>query len=533
MKRIISTLLVFVMLLGTLTGCGGKKVNVEELPEGTVMLTVGIPQRSTVSDYDENAFTKYLEETANVEIEFVGFSSSTQEYRQQLALMCSANEPLPDVILGFDMSHYLANQYGEDGYFIDLTGYIDAYAPNYKEQLKKLDDKTVKYIEEKGKHLETGSQFGMPRVTCEVTDDLQSMMYINQTWLDNLGLQAPTTIEELKTVLQAFKTQDPNKNGEADEIPLIGKEGIMNYLINAFVLYDQNNFNVTDGKVWDPVVTDEFRQALIFANGLVNDGLYSKLSFSITSDTEYKTLISPTEGDSKVGIFVGHHERMTNANTDALSHFTALPALSDATGKGGYTVTADPSVNWMGFITKDCAYPAAAMKFLDTFYMDETMAIQRHGEKDVDWVEEEGKTPYGTDAHIKVINSEAFFSGNSTWCHNTLGIMTHWNYLAINQEGEGRLAESSRLQKELWAVMNDGKAPKEKAANLVYTDEEYAVREEKAGTVDSYILSESTLFVSGEKNPTDDAAWNEFLDTLKEIGRNDLLKVCQSAYSRK
>ena len=87
MKRIISMLLVFGMLLGALTGCGGKKANVEELPEGTVMLTVGIPQRSTVSDYDENAFTKHLEETANVEIEFVGFSSSTQEYRQQLALI--------------------------------------------------------------------------------------------------------------------------------------------------------------------------------------------------------------------------------------------------------------------------------------------------------------------------------------------------------------------------------------------------------------------------------------------------------------
>ncbi|MDO4757420.1 MAG: hypothetical protein Q4A54_13820, partial [Parabacteroides sp.] len=154
----------------------------------------------------------------------------------------------------------------------------------------------------------------------------------------------------------------------ADEIPIIGKDSIINYLVNAFVCYDQNNFNVTDGKVWDPVLTDEFRNGVIFANELVKSELYSKLSFSIASNSEYKTLISPTDGPSKVGIFVGHHETMTNPATDALDHFTALPALSDATGLGGYTMYAKPNVVWSGFITKDCEYPAAAMKLLDTWY---------------------------------------------------------------------------------------------------------------------------------------------------------------------
>ena len=42
---------------------------------------------------------------------------------------------------------------------------------------------------------------------------------INKVWLDKLGLAIPTTIQELKDVLIAFKTQDPNGNGIADEIP--------------------------------------------------------------------------------------------------------------------------------------------------------------------------------------------------------------------------------------------------------------------------------------------------------------------------
>ena len=139
------------------------------------------------------------------------------EYAQQLALMCSANEELPDVLLGFKLGNYVINQYGEDGYFLDLTDYIDEYAPNYKAAIKKLDDNTRNYIQEKGKHLENGAYYGMPRVNdCETTDQLQSMMHINKTWLDKLGLETPTTIDELRTVLQAFKTQDPNGNGQPD-----------------------------------------------------------------------------------------------------------------------------------------------------------------------------------------------------------------------------------------------------------------------------------------------------------------------------
>ena len=289
---------------------------------------------------------------------------------------------------------------------------------------------------------------------------------------------------------------------------------------------------MTDGKVWDPVTTDEFRQALIYANQLVKAELYDKMSFSIASNTEYRTLISPTDGPSKVGVFVGHHETMTNAVTNALDEFVALPALSDATGKGGYTMSSPAGVVWSGYITKDCKYPAAAMKFLDVFYLDETMTRQRHGEKDVDWLYEEGKNAYGTDSYAKAVNSEAFFSGNSTWCLNVLGIMTHWNYLLTETKGEGRIAQASRLQTEQWEILQNGKHPEEEAVDLVYTNEEYEIREDKAGTVNSFVSSEAIYFVSGEKDPTNDTAWNEFLATLRSLGREQLMNVCQDAYDR-
>lgn len=532
-KRVISTFLIVIMLLSLLTGCGEKdNTNLEALPEETVTLTVGIPQNSVISDYDDNAFTNYLEEQANIEIDFVYFSSSVSEYTKQLSLMCGADEKLPDVILGFSFTHYIVNQYGEDGYFIDLTEYIDAYAPNYQKKLEELDKKTKEYILEKGKNTNTGAYYGMPRVTCEAVDQLQSMMYINQNWLKALNLPIPTTTEELRSTLQAFKTYDANGNGEQDEFAVLGKTDIINYLINGYVLYQAGNFNVTDGKVWDPIQTKEFRQALIYANNLVKDGLYDKMSFSIASTTEYKSLISPTKGTSKVGIFAGHHETMTNAATNALDEFVALPALSDVTGKGGYTVSKPTEILWTSYITKDCEYPAVAMKFLDTWYLDETITRQRHGEKDVDWLYEEGENAYGSQSYAKAINSEAFFNGNSTWALNALGIMTHENYLLTATKGEGRIAQASRLQTEQWKILQEGKRPAEEVANLVYTTAEYEIREEKYTIMNDYVGSEIIRFVSGEIDPNSDADWNNFLSTLDTLGRGELMKICQDAYSR-
>lgn len=533
----ISFLLTTVILaIGLLAGCGSKKK--EELPEGTVTLTVGIPQNSNVTDYENNALTNILKEKMkeagmDVEIEFKFFASSPGEYKKQLTLMCGAQEELPDVLLGFDLGNYTMNQYGEDGYFIDLTEYIKDYGENYTKALEGLDDEIRDYVKERAVNGKDGAIYGMPRVVCQASDDLQSLLYINKAWLDKLGLSMPTTVDELRTVLQAFKTKDPNGNGKADEIPMLGDAMIQQYIINAFTYYDSGRFSVENGKVYDPVITDEYRQALIFGNQLVKDGLYSSLSFTIKSTTEYRSLISPVDEPCKVGIFAGHPSARTNANTDVLKDFVALPALKDATGKGGYTVVNERPIAWTGFITKDCEYPTVAMQFLDLFYTDDVITVQRHGEEGVDWENVEGKNCFGTKSHVKVINTEAYTKGNSTWCYNVLGIMNHYNYAGVMQEGEGRAADISRLLSGSWQIQKEGTPAKERAIYLTYTTDEYEIQEEYATPVSTFVNESMTNFFSGQKNPNNDADWNEYLQNLETTGRSKLLKVAQDAYGRK
>lgn len=96
-------------------------------------------------------------------------------------------------------------------------------------------------------------------------------------------------MDELYEVLKKFATEDHNGNGKADEIPLVGidvnyRSDVVEFLVNAFVYCnDTNVFNVTDGKVWVPYTTDEYRQALIYLNKLYSEGLLSPLFYTISA----------------------------------------------------------------------------------------------------------------------------------------------------------------------------------------------------------------------------------------------------------
>ena len=53
------------------------------------------------------------------------------------------------------------------------------------------------------------------------------VMLIRQDWLDSLGLEAPTTIDEFESVIAAFTNEDPDGNGKNDTygFTFSGKDG--------------------------------------------------------------------------------------------------------------------------------------------------------------------------------------------------------------------------------------------------------------------------------------------------------------------
>lgn len=525
MKRVVSILLVMVMALGLLTGCGGEKGK-----DGGV-LTVGIPLYGQVADFEESALTKYVEAELGCKLEFITYVSSSAERMQQLTLQATGGQELPDVMWGWqETSTVTIGEFGEAGYFQDLTDLIDKYAVNYKEQFAKLSKDEQDYINSRGT-TDDGGFYGMPLYTAfDYIDHLQNIMYINKTWLDAVGLSVPTNISELEAVLKAFKSKDPNGNGMADEIPMMGR-GIANYVINAYQYYDATYpADVNNGVVSAPYISDNYRQALITLNEWCKKGLYSDLSITIGTANEIKALITPNNGVARVGIWCGHPLSFTNVASPILEEYIAMPALGDETGAGGYTVVAPQTLMFCGFITKDCKNTELAMKLLDLFYKDEAVTRMRHGEKDVQWKYiEEGtaQNALGDDAKFEIIQSDAEAT-SSAWGINGSSIFTSENYMPAVQPNN----QSDRLCTEAWAIQKEANIKKETIARMDYTDDEMDQRQKIEGLIISQVASDRDLFITGTKDPSNDAQWNEYLKSLEDLQLNDLMKLFQTVYDK-
>lgn len=535
-KRLVSILLIACMLFATVVGCGKE----EEQSSGDNTLTVGLPMSADVTDYENNVLTKYVEESLGIKLKFQLFSNTGSSYIQQISLTASAGEKLPDVFWGLqEMPITTASALGDAGYFIDLTDLIKEHAPNYKAQYDNLSKEEQERVQRKGTS-ESGKFYSMPLMWSgePQMDNLQNMIYINKTWLDAVGMSMPTTIDEFVAVLEAFKTKDPNGNGQADEIPMLGQDSpsgnILTYVINAYTYFDMSNpFNVKDGKLSAPFITDEYRQAVIKLNEMCKKGLLSDLTFSLASAAEYRQFNTPTNNVARVGVFNGHYLSYTNVASPVLEEYVTLPSLGDATGKGGYDVVRPGTLMWCGYITKDCKNPELAMKFLDFFYQDEVITRVRHGEQGVTWdYLEEPVTKNNVTYHIKALMDDTTQTNTNTnvgWGRNGLGIMTRKNFELMPTD----TATTRNISATMREVLNDLNTPKEAANDLHYTAEAYEEKSQYQSAVLDFVNRSLSLFVTGEQDPTNDAQWNAYVKEFDKIGLNELLKLAQDAYDTK
>ncbi|MBQ6875070.1 MAG: hypothetical protein IJN46_02410, partial [Lachnospiraceae bacterium] len=165
-KKIVSLMLIAIMVLSALAGCGDQnkettaaptdkgteapgteapgteaptdaptdapKVEVTYPLEEKVKLTIGIPSSANVtaicSGYAETPFFKELQKRTGVELEFVEVASKDMN-------LLFAQDPMPDIIY----SHNMATSYPggiatalEDKVIIPITEYLDECAPDYK-----------------------------------------------------------------------------------------------------------------------------------------------------------------------------------------------------------------------------------------------------------------------------------------------------------------------------------------------------------------------------------------------------------------
>jgi putative aldouronate transport system substrate-binding protein len=168
---------------------------------------------ATMKTFGEIACYKELEKRTGIHIDFQ-HPPLNQELEQFNLLTASGK--YPDVI----EYNWLTNAPGgparflRDGVIIRLNDYIDRYAPNLKKVLADHPEWRKQIVTDEG------DIYAFPFIRSEVKLLVSTGLAIRQDWLDKLGLRTPTTLDEWRTMLTAFKTRDPNGNSKPDELPL-------------------------------------------------------------------------------------------------------------------------------------------------------------------------------------------------------------------------------------------------------------------------------------------------------------------------
>lgn len=253
-----------------------EQLNLEGLPivEKQVTLKVAATRGSNmVVPYSDMPVLKEFEEKTNVKIQWEEIDSSAKA--EKINLMFSSNT-LPDVFYGGMLTDEQLVKFAQTGAIMPLNDLIDKYAPN----LKAFMDSRPDYVQ--NITLPDGNIYSLAGLIEEERNISTQNMFINKKWLDNLGLEVPTTSDELYEVLKAFKTKDPNGNGKADEIPFSVTEKFysIHTMFGMFGLPDRtSHLSVKDGKVIYTAIEPEYKEGIKYFNKLYTEGLLDSEMF--------------------------------------------------------------------------------------------------------------------------------------------------------------------------------------------------------------------------------------------------------------
>lgn len=334
-------------------------------------------------DFGTMSFFKALEEATNVHIEWECYPINS--YTDQKNLMLASGD-IPDGFFGGEaikMTDLI--QYGPMGLFIPVEDMIEENSPNYRERLKEyptLNGLSTAF---------DGHKYSWGTINSSPNRDYPDNLYINKEWLDKLGLSVPTDLDEFYDVLKAFKEQDPNGNGMADEIPytFAATHHIQGYgslfgaygRIEAFngqtpTVYD--HFVVENGKVIYNPVTQEYKDAIKGLQRFWTDGLFDQEGF-VQDSTQFNAKV--TSGTPIVGAM--YNWDLLQMPSDVQKQYVAIkPLKANKTASEAVVKKRQNhiSVQPTGLaITNKCKNPEILAKWIDLFYTDEMSILSYYG----------------------------------------------------------------------------------------------------------------------------------------------------------
>lgn len=525
MKRFVSCLLVLLLLLGTIPA------TLAEEPATVTWYMRGANNEYMAARTRELIGLKKLCELANAKIDFTIVNGNNEEIDTQYKAMLTAGRYC-DAITWLHQESYLGGwtQMYNDGICIELNDVIDKYMPNYKKFLEDNPKIAVSLMNDAGQYLY------FPCINpMETIEDVMAVTYfgllLRKDWLENVGMEVPTDMNEWYDVLTAFKNGDPNGNGVQDELPFVGGGAGVSLFQPAFGFSSGVYVDPDTGKVGYGQYTEKFKQYLEtmakwYAEGLICD-LYDENGAG-TSDVD-SWVVADLAGSWKgLANAWGQNlptlqEKCPNANFVA----APWPKTADGVSYGGYNDTSYIN-RYSTIISTSCENVEAVARLIDTMYTEEGSLLTTWGTLATEddpgsyYVDENGKR-HQTDWAIERVDYHGGkFQRQRLYAHPS----NNFPRIGMNDFEASARAEDYVNACLIWS--EGERVMGFPAAATLSVDEQKTVT---SATEDmgKYIEEMTRKFITGQELLTN---YDTYIDTLQKMGMDDLIAAYQAAYDR-
>lgn len=389
LKRNISLILIFCIIIGLLSGCASKSVDkaaseqssaettekqdqgqVKEIPKVYFISNSGkLSATQTANSTKEalEAVRSYIIEQTGIEpVPIIPPKGSEKE---KLNLLLASNEEL-DMFGGNWLDYYAK------GAIQPINGYLDKYGADIKKMYQKTNMEDLWNVMTD----KEGNIWGFP----SGADLTMYPIWIRADWLEKLNLDIPTNLDELEAIFQAFKEQDPSGTGEI--IPLAcDLTGLKMCLAAGFIEGDFGcgNWMDSDGKIKPIEIHPGFKDFVARMADWYKKGYIYKEAFATNRD-RYIELLK----QNKIGA-TAYWASLISINAPYLqenvpeARYVVVENITGPKGKIETPVAAGTSGM---LLTKKSKNPDAAVKLINWACADiENYLYMYGGIKDVHW----------------------------------------------------------------------------------------------------------------------------------------------------
>ncbi len=456
------------------------------------------------------AIVKTISELTNVYIDFTAVAGAEVE-EEAFNLMRAAGDYLD--ILGV-MNYYPTGHEGaiDDDVIIDLYDQLQELAPNYWNLLTSDDNAYMTMLTESG-------YMGCIAQLYKKAGMENMGMIIRKDWLEESGLGTLTTMDDL----EAYLTYCADTYGA---YAYLQPEGNDTDLGSAFNI-SPGNFNVIDGEIIHSYTTDAYKAYLTklndwYTKGLFNDDFYN--------DTDVTTVRQDMANDM-CSLVDGSNESMSNIydmNPDNPNMvLTAIPyMLADGVDEVhvGYQASLiKNSDTWS--VSTACGDITALLGLVNYLYSEDGQLVYNWGNEGESFEFDENGDPQWTDLVIN--NEEGLNFMFASYLYATGIGSVYYPGVYDMEKGFYSYDEEQLNAVDVFSSLTDGAY--NLPAYVSLTTEEQLAYNEIATDLDTYASTQILNFIMGD---TPISEFDTFVNTLYDMGLQDMIDIYQGAYDR-